>query len=491
MPQKISGGGLKKNIVICQDHLGNEFLTQRLMCEHYEIKETTFCNRIRNGWNLEKALNKKPKVYAKRISLRQFCEENGLEIVLKQFDDAKNYPDTIDGISAKTDKKYYFTFDCPKHHSVLQRVADKTEKRSIGCPYCQNRGKVGRSIVDEYPDTYAKMFNEERNGIKASEIPVRSGKIYWWTCLTCGHEFKGKVAYVTIGKVVCQECSNKKQSDVEKILAYYLQKLDDSRIINFKIDKWKYDFYLPKYHLIIEYDGYPWHNFEIALKNDAIKDELAIKEGYRICRLRDKRLKNNLLLNADVWVFKYDYSYKFLEKLPLFLHEIIGDDALKLDINVVRDQKLIHVHYIEEGEKASLLSVNPEVMAYIDREDERNGNPAFVYTQSHKLLFYMLHPRYHKLKWTYSVHDLFEKKGDPVPQAIHMCVKVIDYYPELESEVVNIGMNMRENTLLHKKCDCCGKDILLRYTQLYYSRGNKKRCPNCLKTYRLGNLKKV
>lgn len=470
------------------DHNGNKFETQREMCAFYKIKETTYINRIRNGWTVKRALTEKSKKVNRGISLRQFCIENNLEVIIEQFDSEKNYPETVDTVSAKSDKKYYFTYDCPKHHTKAQRVADKTSKKSIRCPICQNRGAIGKSIADEYPNTYAIMFNEEKNGIKATEVPVRSGDIYWWTCITCGNEFKGKPAYVTSGKKVCQECNNKRQSDAEKILSYYLRKLDEKRVINYKIEGWKYDFYLPKYKLLIEYDGYPWHNEKRAQNNDVLKDEIAIRNGFRICRLRDKRLTPNKDIKALMWEFTYDYAYRYFEGFPEFLCRIIGNDALKLDFDVARDCKEIHIHYIEERKKDSLLSIMPEIVEFLDMDDNRNGNPEFVYTQSHKLRFYFRHPLYIGLKWNDSAHTLFSRKGGLMPQAIKMCVKIIEMYPELEDEVSEIGMGMREQTIIKKRCDECGEEILLKYTQLYYSKGKKKLCSECLKKYRLSNI---
>ena len=41
----------------CQDHLGNEFPSKKVMCAHYEISyDDVFIKRIRKGWTLEMAL---------------------------------------------------------------------------------------------------------------------------------------------------------------------------------------------------------------------------------------------------------------------------------------------------------------------------------------------------------------------------------------------------------------------------------------------------
>ncbi len=239
---------------------------------------------------------------------------------------------------------------------------------------------------------------------------------------------------------------------------------------------------------MIEYDGYPWHDSESAMQNDPKKDFIAIKKGYKICRLRDYRLKINNKLHADIWTFVYDGQYKYFAELPIFLRKYIFEEANLLDINVVRDSSKIHIHYMDEQKRKSLIKENPSIEKYIDYEDTRNGNPNYIFTQSHKLSIYMRHPKYPGLKWSYTAHELFGKKGDPMPQAIKMCVKLLKMYPELEEQICTIGMDMREDTIIDKKCDVCGKLQHYKYTQLYYAEPGKKMCPKCLKKFRLKNL---
>lgn len=68
-------------------------------------------------------------------------------------------------------------------------------------------------------------------------------------------------------------------------------------ITQFEVDKWYYDSYLPEKNLIIEFDGDYWHPKTLEdctndrLKRqwhiDRMKDELAIKKGYKIIRIRE------------------------------------------------------------------------------------------------------------------------------------------------------------------------------------------------------------
>ena len=65
---------------------------------------------------------------------------------------------------------------------------------------------------------------------------------------------------------------------------------DDCRYIN----RLPFDFYLPKYNLLIEYDGehhflkikhYPENHYENTLRNDCIKNEYSIKNKIQLLRI--------------------------------------------------------------------------------------------------------------------------------------------------------------------------------------------------------------
>lgn len=49
-----------------------------------------------------------------------------------------------------------------------------------------------------------------------------------------------------------------------------------------------YDFYLPKFNMLIEYDGDFWHRLEHQKENDLLKNTLAFKNGYRLTRIIGK-----------------------------------------------------------------------------------------------------------------------------------------------------------------------------------------------------------
>ena len=60
-----------------------------------------------------------------------------------------------------------------------------------------------------------------------------------------------------------------------------------------------YDFYLPKYNLLIEYDGAWWHPNNSNNPADKYKNTLAISQGFNLVRIREKTA--NLHWDFIVW----------------------------------------------------------------------------------------------------------------------------------------------------------------------------------------------
>ena len=228
------------------------------------------------------------KKYKRGTSLFEYCVRENKTWLLEQFDFDKNWPKTPADYAKASDKRIWFKYDCG--HSCLQRIADKTGKNSMGCPTCLNRGIIGRSLLEEHP-YYAEMFMVEKNGVTPNDVSKMNGKSFWWKCQRCGNEFKGKVSDVVQGHRVCSECSNTRRSFPEYCLGYYLLQIDKDREINKNIEGYKFDLFLPKYNLVIEYDGYPWHNSKMSRKNDATKDRICKEKGHTLLRIRDARFR--------------------------------------------------------------------------------------------------------------------------------------------------------------------------------------------------------
>ncbi len=423
--------------------------------------------------------------YKRNTSLYEYCINENKENILLLFDYEKNTPKTPNDFTRCSDKKAYFKYQCG--HSVPQRIADISKSNNPKCPRCLNRNGIGKSLASEYPDI-AEMFDEKKNGIKASEISHKNGNYFWWICNRCKNSFRGKISDVVTGHRVCGECNNKRRSYPEYCLEYYFKKAGINIEINKKIEGYKFDLYLEKYNLAIEYDGYPWHDSSKAVENDFKKDQICKRNKIVLFRIRDNRLKKNDKLNSIVWEFEYDYKLNFLKTLSEKLEPFLNNDAKKLDVDIERDYKKV-LHFKTQSIKdESLLAHMPILIDYIDYEDERNGNPQFITNASHTVRFWLRHPKYKNLKWSMTAHDLFRNK-QPFTQRIKMCLKLLNKYPELENQICKNGNNIRETSDFTLVCTC-GNKFTKTYAALINKNNNIKMCQTCLNEYRINNLKR-
>lgn len=140
------------------------------------------------------------------------------------------------------------------------------------------------------------------------DINKRVWKDEDWYCLDC----KKKLYKPTATR--CYSCNNKylwkigkgrklKGSKVEDNFAKYLEELGIKYERQFKLNSRRYDFYLPKFKLLIEIDGNFFHCNpkiysapiydiqKVAIANDKLKNDIASKSGYRLVRVWENEIK--------------------------------------------------------------------------------------------------------------------------------------------------------------------------------------------------------
>lgn len=96
-------------------------------------------------------------------------------------------------------------------------------------------------------------------------------------------------------------------SKTECYIAFYLAQFY-TVIQQFKIPQSRhiFDIYIPKYNLIIEYDGDKWHKDK---KHDRDIDNLALSNGFKILRIKEsKYLKEGRLAYVKKCLSYYDQS---------------------------------------------------------------------------------------------------------------------------------------------------------------------------------------
>ena len=227
-------------------------------------------------------------------------------------------------INNKTDMVFY----CSKNHHWTTK-ADAVMYQKNGCPYCSGaRPIVGETDLGTVRPDVAKLLKNPEDAILYKEY---SNKSATFICPNCGHELNRMINNVSSKGLSCDVCGDG-ISYPNKIMANILSQLHivykPEYIINPK--KYKYDFFLPDYNIIIEMHGMQ-HYEESTLtsrtlveekENDKLKYEYAIKnnvEHYIVIDSRKSELvyiKSNIL-NSDLGMI-FDLSVIDWDRCELY-----------------------------------------------------------------------------------------------------------------------------------------------------------------------------
>lgn len=195
---------------------------------------------------------------------------------------------------------------CKNGHEWETPIYSRTNGRN--CPTCA--GKIV-SDINRLSILYAELCKEwdcDKNDKSPYDYSYASHVKVWWKCC-CGHSWEATIASRTSGKN-CPDC---KESHGEKEVQIWLEKHGVYFIHHHGFSDCKnkqlleYDFYLPGYKLLIEYDGeqhfHPIKHFggqkkfDKALINDSIKTKYASDNNIELLRIsyKDKDNINSIL----------------------------------------------------------------------------------------------------------------------------------------------------------------------------------------------------
>lgn len=156
------------------------------------------------------------------------------------------------------------------------------------CPDCAIKATTEKSTLKKN----ILIDNATRNGIcylKNPEDYINAiTKNLIFICEECGNEYTCDYSHYKNGQIRCKKCISKINSLGEYLIAQCLDKYNIQYIQQYRIQGCKYkrvlpfDFYLPKYDLLIEFDGWQHYHimsnesieqFKIRKKRDSIKDD--------------------------------------------------------------------------------------------------------------------------------------------------------------------------------------------------------------------------
>lgn len=183
-------------------------------------------------------------------------------------------------------------------HEWLSTVANRNNHNS-GCPYCSGTlpDETNNLLVVNYE--IAQEWDYTKNKLKPEDILPNSNKKVWWKCKKCEHEWQAKPLNRNQKGSGCPNCApiSKGEDEVIRILNYLNIKYIPQYKINDCRDKLPlpFDFYLPDYNVLIEYQGLQHYSpsikfggeeaFKIRQYHDQIKRDYCIKNKIKLLEI--------------------------------------------------------------------------------------------------------------------------------------------------------------------------------------------------------------
>ena len=199
------------------------------------------------------------------------------------------------------DNKIKLKWGCSKGHEWEAQPSNI--KHGQWCPKCQ---KVETLTINEM-----REIAINRGGECLSDLYVNGNAKLKWKC-SKGHEWEASPDNIKNGKKWCPVCNESKGENIidryltfNKILFVRQKRFEDCKGIKNKLP---FDFYLPQYNLLIEYDGeqhympIKFHNcsnetsiksFQNTINSDNIKNEYCKQNNIKLIRISYLE-KNNI-----------------------------------------------------------------------------------------------------------------------------------------------------------------------------------------------------
>lgn len=195
-----------------------------------------------------------------------------------------------------------FKFDCYKCTHDFQCNLNNITNNNNWCPFCSNqqlcKNKNCQACFDKSFASYIKSeFWSNKNILKPRQVFKGSSKKYYFNCNKCNNEFFSSLNAISNGRW----CNNCKFKTELKLFEWLKKNYNDVKVqITFVwSQKKRYDFVIK--NIIIELDG-PQHFRQVSnwispkenKINDDLKNKLAHENGYRMIRICQEIVLNDL-----------------------------------------------------------------------------------------------------------------------------------------------------------------------------------------------------
>jgi hypothetical protein len=173
-----------------------------------------------------------------------------------------------------------------------------------------------------------KLYEEwdyENNKIDPEHYTIGSSKKVWWICKKCGHKWKASINNRSHGSG-CNRCNSSKGEN--KLISYFV-KNNIEYIVQKRFKECKnkltlpFDFYLPQYNLLIEYQGI--QHYEIITACNWYKTKQEKEKVLKLSKKKDK-IKRDFCKSKKIRLLAIPYTY--YDKIENILNKFFETNKL-------------------------------------------------------------------------------------------------------------------------------------------------------------------
>jgi hypothetical protein len=261
-------------------------------------------------------------------SFEHWCIYNNKQDILNRWDYALNDCKPYE-ITYNTSKKYYFICENGLHKSELKSIKayinnyNKHGKSNIlNCNQCTS---LAQNLLNIHGDNGINDYWSDKNNISPWDISIFSGKFVFIKCNNRKHnDYYRKVSEATNAEYCCPECQySKGEKAIEKYLIknsiFYIQQKGFDGLLGLRNGKLSYDFYLPQFNLLIEYQGEQHEKLNKYFYKSK-KDFERQQEHDK--RKRDYAIAHNMKL-LEIWYYDFDNIEESLEQIVNSLTKLL------------------------------------------------------------------------------------------------------------------------------------------------------------------------
>jgi len=201
---------------------------------------------------------------------------------------------------------------CEQGHEWVADVVRRIKEKSK-CPYCLGciPSETNNLAVDN--PSLSEEWDYIKNKLSPKDYTPRSSKKVWWICKKCNHNWDAAITNRHGLKSGCPKCHVSKGENKLKV---FLEENKINFIEQKRFDSLKginngylsYDFYLPDFNLLIEYQGQR-HD---GNGNYYMKQNLPRQQEHD-SRKRTYAVQNNMQL-LEIWYYDFDRIEEILSE---------------------------------------------------------------------------------------------------------------------------------------------------------------------------------